>query len=137
MRFKHALLPVLSVLFLLFQSPVHAATAEPTSSAMQWLMLIDEGKYAESWGDASSIFRAAINARAWEDRTRLYRGVVGRIVFRDVEEVSTVARLPNMPKGQYAVVRYHSTFEHKQDATETVSLVYEEGLWRVVSYSIK
>ncbi len=117
--------------------PTRAATAEPTSSAWQWLALIDQEQYVESWAEGSALFRARITERSWESKTSLYREAVGRAVWRDVDSVSLAGRLPDLPEGQYALVRYRSKFERKTDCTETVGLVLENGLWRVASYSIK
>ncbi|MGA7712889.1 MAG: DUF4019 domain-containing protein [Rhizomicrobium sp.] len=117
--------------------PALAATAEPTSSAYQWLTLIDNEKYADSWAEGSTLFRARVTEKSWESITRIFREAVGHIVWRDVDSVSLVGELPNMPRGQYAVVRYKAKFERKADCVEVVSLSQENGLWRVASYTIK
>lgn len=133
------LLPSLAALgtLLLLASTARAATAEPTSSAWQWLGLLDGGKYAESWAEGSALFRERITERAWEGKIQIFRDAVGTIVWRDVLDVATVAELPNMPNGQYAVVHYRSKFSGKAECEETVSMVLEDGLWRVASYTIK
>jgi hypothetical protein len=118
-------------------NPALAATAEPTSSAYQWLTLIDNEKYADSWAEGSTLFRERVTEKSWESTTGIFREAVGHIVWRDVDSVSLVGELPNMPPGQYAVVRYKAKFERKADSVEVVSLTLEKGLWRVASYTIK
>jgi hypothetical protein len=114
-----------------------AATEEPTSSAWQWLELLDKGKYANSYAEGSAIFRARISERSWESKVQIFRDAVGTVVWRDVEEVSSVADPPLLPKGQYAVVHYKSRFSDKKVYQEAVTLVLENGLWRVATYDIK
>ena len=127
-------LAALAALFL--AQPALAATAEPTSSAFQWLQMVDAGKYAQSYADGSFLFHARITERAFELKTRLYRDFTGPIKFRDVDAVSMVGDLQNLPRGQYAIVRYHSKFANVPDTVETVYLTLEGGLWRVAAYDI-
>jgi hypothetical protein len=134
---KPILASLVALVFIFAAAPAVAATAEPTSSAYEWLTLIDKEKYAESWAEGSTLFRARITEKAWESKTSLFREAVGHILWRDVDSVSLVSELPTMPNGQYAVVRYHSKFEGKADGVEIVNLVLENGLWRVASYTIK
>jgi hypothetical protein len=118
-----------------------AATEEPTSSAWQWLELLDHGKYSESWAEGSSLFRSRITERSWESKIEIFHDAVGAIVWRDVVGVSTEADPPGLPRGQYTVVHYKSKFSGKADAKaeyqETVTLMLENGLWRVATYDIK
>ncbi len=115
----------------------NAATEEPTSSAWQWLALLDHGKYADSYAEGSAIFRARISERSWESKAQIFRDAVGTIVWRDVEAVSSISDPPLLPTGQYAVVHYKSRFSDKKEYQESVILVLENGLWRVAIYDIK
>lgn len=114
-----------------------AATEEPTSSAWQWLELLDKGKYADSYAEGSAIFRSRISERSWESKVQIFRDAIGTIVWRDVLDVSSVADPPLLPNGQYAVVHYKSKFSDKKEYQESVTLVMENGLWRVATYDIK
>jgi hypothetical protein len=127
-------LAAFSALFI--AQPALAATAEPTSSAYQWLQLLDSGKYAESYADGSFLLHARITEIAFEQKTKLYRDATGPIKWRDVDGVSMVGDLQNLPRGQYAIVRYHSKFANQPAAVETVYLALENGLWRVAAYDI-
>lgn len=138
-------LTALTVGAILSVSPVRAATEEPTSSAWQWLELLDHGKYAESYAEGSALFRARITERSWESKVAIFHDAVGEIVWRDVVGVSALADLDGMPRGQYVVVRYKSKFaltesdktQKKTEYQETVTLLLEKGLWRVATYDIK
>lgn len=118
-----------------------AATEEPTSSAWQWLELLDQGKYADSWAEGSTLFRSRITERSWEAKVQIFHDAVGNIVWRDVTGVSAVADPKGLPHGQYQMVHYKSKFTNpagkKSEYQETVTLVLENGLWRVATYDIK
>jgi len=45
--------------------------------------------------------------------------------------------LPGAPDGEYVVIQFDSSFEHKESALETVTPVLEEGKWKVSGYYIK
>ena len=46
--------------------------------------------------------------------------------------------LPGVPDGEYVIVQFNSSFEHKADATETVTPMKDpDGQWRVSGYFIK
>src|SRR5262249_35724113 len=38
-----------------------------TAAALSWLALIDSGRYADSWREASANFRRAITEKGWEN----------------------------------------------------------------------
>jgi hypothetical protein len=138
-------LTALTVGAILSVSSARAATEEPTSSAWQWLELLDHGKYAESYAEGSALFRARITERSWESKVAIFHDAVGEIAWRDVLGVSSLADLDGMPRGQYAVVHYKSKFtlttpdktQTKSEYHETVTLMLEKGLWRVATYDIK
>lgn len=138
-------LTALTVGAILAASVANAATEEPTSSAWQWLELLDHGKYAESYAEGSTLFRARISERSWESKVAIFHDAVGQIAWRDVLGVSSLADLEGMPRGQYAVVHYRSKFtltapdktQKKSECQESVTLLWENGLWRVATYEIK
>jgi hypothetical protein len=46
--------------------------------------------------------------------------------------------LPGAPDGEYVVIQYESSFEHKQAAVETVTpMLDKDGTWRVSGYFIR
>jgi hypothetical protein len=47
-------------------------------------------------------------------------------------------QLPGAPDGEYVVLQYDTSFEHKKTAIETVTPVMDkDGKWRVSGYYIK
>jgi hypothetical protein len=46
--------------------------------------------------------------------------------------------MPGAPDGEYVVIQYQTTFEHKNSAVETVTpMLDNDGQWRVSGYYIR
>jgi hypothetical protein len=107
-------------------------------SAATWLALIDAGKYASSWQDAAKTFKAHVTKKQWENALRASRSPLGALQSRKLQGATYKTSLPGAPDGQYVVLQYESSFEHKQSAIETVTPMLEaDGTWRVSGYFIK
>ena len=107
-------------------------------SADAWLGLVDSGKYAESWQEASQLFKAAITPEKWREALRGSREPLGKMVSRKLKSAAYKTTLPGAPDGEYVVIQYDSSFEHKQSAVETVTpMLDKDGKWKVSGYYIK
>ena len=42
------------------------AVDDAQAAALEWLELVDEGDYAESWDEAAELFRGAVTKAQWE-----------------------------------------------------------------------
>jgi len=114
------------------------AEALAQKSAESWLALIDAGKYADSWEDASSYFKASVTKEQWTKMAEPVRAPLGKVSSRKLESAQFANSLPGAPDGQYVVLRYDTSFEHKQSAVETVTpMLDKDGQWRVSGYFIK
>jgi hypothetical protein len=45
--------------------------------------------------------------------------------------VRFTASLPGVPDGQYAVLQFNFKFAHKANAVETVTMMRQDGMWKV------
>jgi len=116
------------------QAPEEAGKA----AASLWLSLVDNSKYAESWKEASSSFRNAVTKEQWEKAMHASREPLGKMISRKLKSASYTNTLPGAPDGEYVVVQYETSFEHKQSAVETVTpMLDRDGNWRVSGYFIK
>jgi len=107
-------------------------------SADAWLALVDSGKYADSWQEASQLFKAAVTKEQWQGKLRASRDPFGKMVSRKLKSATYAKTLPGAPDGEYVVIQYESSFEHKQAAVETVTpMLDKDGTWRVSGYYIK
>ena len=107
-------------------------------SAETWLALVDSGKYAESWQEASQYFKNAVSKEKWEGAMHGTREPLGKVLSRKLRSAQFTTALPGAPDGEYVVILYDSSFEHKQTAVETVTpLLDKDGKWRASGYFIK
>ena len=110
--------------------------AQQSSDA--WLALVDSGKYADSWQEASQLFKAAVTREQWQSALRGSRDPLGKVLSRKLKSATYTKTLPGAPDGEYVVIQYESSFEHKQSAVETVTpMLDKDGKWRVSGYYIK
>jgi len=132
---------VLCCLFL-FTAFAEAGQADKEKAAVtaaeKWLSLVDGGKYAASWNESAGFFRNAINRDQWEQSLTAVRKPLGRVISRKVAGKTYATSLPGAPDGEYVVIRFTTSFEHKKSAVETVTPMREaNGEWRVSGYYIK
>lgn len=107
-------------------------------SAEAWLGLVDSGKYADSWQEAAGFFKNAVTKEKWQSAMHGGREPLGTLVSRKLRSAKYTTTLPSAPDGEYVVIQYDSTFEHKQTAVETVTpMLDKDGKWRVSGYFIK
>ncbi len=107
-------------------------------SAESWLALVDSGKYGESWEQALQFFKAAVTKEQWQSALRASREPLGKVLSRNLKSAAFTKTLPGAPDGEYVVIQYDSSFEHKQSAAETITpMLDKDGEWRVSGYYIK
>ena len=107
-------------------------------SAESWLALTDSGKFAESWDEASQLFKSAITRQQWTSTVKGVREPLGKVLSRKFKSATFTRTLPGVPDGDYVVVQFETSFEHKAAATETVTPMLEkDGKWRVSGYYIR
>jgi hypothetical protein len=107
-------------------------------SAESWLALVDTGKYADSWQEASAMFKAHVTRDQWQSMVKPVREPLGKLTSRKLKSASYTKALPGAPDGEYVVIQFDSSFEHKQAAVETITPTLDkDGKWRVSGYFIK
>lgn len=107
-------------------------------SAVNWLGRVDSGKHAESWQETASMFKATVSKEQWQGMMRASRDPLGKMLSRKLKSATYTKTLPGAPDGEYVVIQYDSSFEHKQSAVETVTpMLDKDGKWRVSGYYIK
>jgi hypothetical protein len=106
---------------------------------MTWLALVDSGQYGQSWKEAGAAFRSAVTQEKWTETIKRVREPLGKLVTRRLTSASYSTTLPGAPDGEYEVIIFETSFEHKQIGYETVitSVEKDSGTWRVVGYYIK
>src|SRR5580698_7383907 len=111
------------------KSTVSAATPTPDDRARQWLVLVDDKNYSQSWNEAGKAFQNRQKTDAWAADAGTRRAPLGAVANRDLKSI-------DLSRNNIAVVRYDTVFAHKAAAVETVTLAYENGSWSVTDYSV-
>jgi uncharacterized protein DUF4019 len=107
-------------------------------SAEAWLALIDSGKYAESWDQASQVFKGSLTKDQWASTVKGVRVPLGAVQSRKFKNATYTKTLPGAPDGEYVVIQYDTSFTNKQSAVETITpMLDKDGKWRVSGYFIK
>jgi hypothetical protein len=107
-------------------------------ASLNWLSIVDEGKYRESWENASALLKKAVTADELSRSLEASRGVFGALESREPTSRSYETALPGAPDGEYVVIQCKSSFTHKKEAVETVTPMLEaDDVWRVSGYYIK
>jgi Protein of unknown function (DUF4019) len=114
------------------------ATEAAQKAAESWLSLVDEGKYGQSWDEAAAFFKSKVPKQQWEGMLNQVRAPLGKTQSRKLKGAKYTTELPNVPKGEYVVIQYDTSFENKGPAVETVVPMKEEdGSWRVSGYHVR
>ena len=119
-----------------------AANAEKEKAAItiteKWLVLIDTGKYSESWLEANEYFRNSVKKDQWDKTAQSVRTSIGKVISRKLKTKAYKTSLPGAPVGQYVVIQFETSFQNKKSAIETVTPMFDkDGQWRVSGYYIK
>ena len=142
MKLASAFLVALFACFAWTQSVNSQTSAKPEdlaqTSAQAWLALTDAGKYAESWQESSSFFKAAVTQTKWVDALTTVRTPLGKVLSRKLKSATYTKTIPGAPDGEYVVIQYDTSFENKKESVETVTpMLDKDGKWRVSGYYIK
>jgi hypothetical protein len=101
----------------------------PDDRARQWLVLVDDKNYAQSWSEAGTTFKAKQKADGWATDAGNRRAPLGAVASRGLKSI-------DLSRNNTAVIRYDTVFARKAAAVETVTLNFENGGWAVVDYSV-
>ena len=120
-----------------------AAGAEPASrqpdlnAANNWVALIDNRRWADSWTAAGTLFKSRMPQLNWASTIASIREPLGAVSSRAFKNVTESTSLPGAPDGEYEVMQFQTRFANKAAATETVVLSHEADGWKVDGYFIK
>jgi DNA-binding CsgD family transcriptional regulator len=119
------------------------AGAEPASSARSeaeaaaraaegFLALIDESRWAESYAATGAEFRRLNTLETWSTVSARLRPPLGKLLTRDITGNEYV---PAPPEG-YRLVKFRSAYAGGTTQTESISLAWEDGAWKVAGIVI-
>jgi hypothetical protein len=106
-----------------------------TQIAEQWLALVDQGKFADSWTHTSRYFQANMPQDKWVQTLTGAQQQLGKSTSRKLTGREARENIPGAPAGQYILVGYATDFERKPGLLETVTFIKEDDAWKVIGYS--
>ncbi len=112
--------------------PATGVPAQALDAARQWLALVDQGHWDDSYRATGASFRNLNTAATWAAESEKMRASLGAVIARDFVSEEN---LPAPPAG-YEVIKFRADFAKKAGAIETVSLAREDGIWRVEGVTI-
>ena len=139
---RKKILPSMILACFLFPPCLALTAPEKESRAVeamqQWLKLVDEGNYTQSWADACQYFKGMVKQDQWEQALKGARQPLGKVLSRNLKGAEYKTSLPGAPDGEYVVIRYETSFENKKSAVETVTAMLEkDGTWKAAGYFIQ
>ena len=114
------------------------AEAAAISAAKDWLSLLEDEKYGNSWDEAADVFKEAIQREQWIKTIQPISKPLGKTLKRELVSTTYRTTLPGAPDGEYFVIQFETSFENKKSTTETITPALDKkGKWRVSGYYIK
>jgi DNA-binding CsgD family transcriptional regulator len=107
--------------------------AEVVDAARQWLALVDQDRWDDSYRAWGASFRKMNTMKVWADVSEKMRAQFGAVKSRTF---LSEQNLPAPPFG-YEVVKFRASYANKADVVEIVTLDREDGVWRVVGATIE
>jgi Protein of unknown function (DUF4019) len=104
-------------------------------AAIQWLQLVDAGRYEEAASQASQEARAF---EQWLNRFKTQRAQLGRVNRRQFVEAKRTSMVSGIPDVRgYHILRFKTSFERKPAATEQITLAKMGCCWEIFEYKVE
>jgi hypothetical protein len=108
------------------------AESEAAKVARDWLALVDDAKWQESWAGTGQSFRSVNTVAAWQSASEKAHAPLGRMITRTLlNDVDTPAPIDTR------TIQFRTDFTNKRGVTETLSLIREGGSWKVAGIYIE
>ena len=108
------------------------------NAAQTWLNPVDQGNYSQSWQQSADFFKTLVSKDKWVNALQRVRTPLGQIKSRVLMSADYKTEVPGAPDGHYVIIKFATSFENKQNSTETVTPVLDkDGKWRVAGYFIR
>nr|NUR38438.1 DUF4019 domain-containing protein [Sphingomonas sp.] len=118
-------------------APVLAQQASEVKAAREWALLVDRGRWEESWAAAGTLFKSQISQANWASTIKMVRQPLGPASSRTVQSATRTTTLPGAPAGDYEIIQFQTNFANRLGAVETIVLAREGSGWKVDGYFIR
>ena len=103
-----------------------ARNASLEAAAREWLALVEAEDWEASYAATAASFRQANTLELWSETAASVQGDLGRTVSRQFVGADDVPS----PQG-ITIVKFRTDYTERQGVIETLSMVYEDGVWKV------
>ena len=122
---------------ILSERPDTEKAEKATAVAMEFLQLIDAAKYAESWQMAATMMKEKVAEKEWVEKLTKARVLSGALVKRSEKSVSYSTSAEDSPEGEYISLIFSSKYQRAESVSEYVTVMLEEGHWKVAGYFLQ
>ena len=110
---------------------------DDVQTARQWIALIDEQKWQDSWVASGDQFRMQLTGEQWAKVMDALRVPLGSVRTRTLLSTSPLPTPPNALAGSYRIIQFTTAFAQRPEAVETIVLYQQGNNWMVVGYFIR
>ncbi len=139
----HIFLALLALIIIVYPQYTHKPDQQRLDSsgtaAYQFLNLVDQQHYEQSWQICADYLKQAVPLEQWQQQLATVRSAAGSLKERTQRDYTyTKEAKKGVPEGEYMVYSYTSVFSNKANVKETVTLLLtKDGSWRVAGYFIE
>lgn len=134
----HAVLLLLAAFMILYplynEKPDAEKVDQASPVALDFLQLLDDGKYAESWQSAAVLMQGKVTEKEWVEKLTKARDLSGALAQRERKSASYSTEAKDSPDGEYIMLTYTSSFKKAADVSEYVTVMLEGSRWKVAGY---
>lgn len=106
--------------------------------AKNWILLLDEYNFGESWEVLSPITKALMKKQQWVIGLIEMRRALGKLKTRKIKQAKYIKSLHGYPDHEGALIIFISNYKEKDSVQEIVGIIHDkDNKWRVVSYLLK
>jgi opacity protein-like surface antigen len=116
----------------------HSAQVEAAKkAALDWLTVIDAGKYGEGWKQSATFLQTHFPQVEWEKHLDQMRKPLDPFIDRTLSNTEYRDQLPGLPPGQYVAIVWESYFGTKHQMLESVVMTLDNGQWKPIGYAVQ
>ena len=112
-------------------------TRAAIDAATGWLALVEAGKAEESYAAAGADFRSTVSAGDWARVVESRREELGAVRVRKATKVNYFPGPEGAASGDWVMIRFVTGFEHRDQVSETVTVIGYPDAWRISGYYIR
>ena len=122
---------------LLNEKPDQEKADKATAVAVEFLQLIDAEKYGDSWQMAATLMKEKVTEQEWVDKLTKARTLSGALLERVKKSASYSPTAQDSPDGEYISLTFDSKYQRAETVSEYVTVMLEDGHWKVAGYFIQ